>query len=485
MWNKVLIISCLLFGTASFSQYGNEWIDYDQQYFSIKIYQNGVYKLDYATLSDAGVPVGSVSPENFQLFGFDTEQEIWLEDGGDGSFDPGDYIVFYGKKNTSWLDSTLYDDPNFVANKYYPLYNDTINYYLSWNTGFDNERITSEVDVDFGSYAAKPYFLKTSYKEGHYLYMEGYKVSGMSQSPYVEGEGWFGPRFFMAGAVNYQDDYLSTTNAYSGVGAPNTKGIAVSTGASSATYDGAGNHHLRLQYGLSNTLLYDTIFTGFQKNNLLINIATASLGASTTRIRHQLVNYLGVASDYQAVAYTELTYPHTPNLEGTTYYELTIPHNDSEAKTHYAFTSFSSLTPWAITLGPEMKRIPVVESGGIYEVLIPNGTSGQDQGMVIFDESTMIVPTEISPINGTGFFTNYSVTNFESSYLLISHQSLWSGALDYKAYRESLQGGGHNVVLVDVDELYHQFGGGVQKHVMGLRRFADYAYNQSTHKAWP
>jgi hypothetical protein len=34
-----------------------------------------------------------------------------VEGSGDGSFDAGDYIVFYAKKNTAWLDSMIYENP--------------------------------------------------------------------------------------------------------------------------------------------------------------------------------------------------------------------------------------------------------------------------------------------------------------------------------------------------------------------------------------
>lgn len=477
-----MLIASFFCCTLGYSQYGNEWINYDQQYYAFKIYQDGVYRLDYAMLSAAGVPVESIAPEEYQIFGFEKEQEIWIEGGEDGVFDPGDFIVFYGQKNTTWLDSLLYDDPNMVVNKYYPLYSDTIHYYLTWETGGGHARIQPETDIDFGSYAPAPYFLRTVFKEGHILYMEGYKASGMSRSTYGEAEGWFGDRFFMAAAVNYKDDNLSTTNAYTGVGAPNAYGIAVSAGVSDATYEGAGNHHLRLQYGPSNILLHDLIFSGYQTNRLEYEIPVGGLGASVTRIRHQLVNDLGVASDYQAIAYNELTYPHTPNLEGAMAYKMEIPFNPFESKTRYDFTALASASPWAFTLNGGMKKIPVQVSGGLFQVLIPNLPSGENQQFLIFDPAVMIAPAAIQAVNGTGFFTNFSSTNFESAYLMVTNKQLLPSALEYKAYRQSGPGGGHNVVLVDVDELNMQFGGGVPKHVMGLRRFAHYAYNQSSNK---
>ncbi|MBK9192488.1 MAG: hypothetical protein IPM77_13850 [Crocinitomicaceae bacterium] len=160
---RILTYCLFILPFISAAQYGNEWIDYNQKYYSFKIWQDGVYKLDYNTLVSAGVPVSSIDPGNFQIFGFDQEQYIWVEGSGDGSFDPSDYIVFYGKKNTTWLDSMIYDSPDDVSNKYYPHYNDTINYYLTWNSSTTNKRILEETDVSFGTYTPQNYFLRTVY----------------------------------------------------------------------------------------------------------------------------------------------------------------------------------------------------------------------------------------------------------------------------------------------------------------------------------
>ena len=86
------------------AQYGNEWIEYNQNYYSFKIAQNGVYKIDYNALNSAGFPISSTPTQHFQLWGFEQEQALFIEDGGDNSFDPGDYLLFYGKANTTWLD---------------------------------------------------------------------------------------------------------------------------------------------------------------------------------------------------------------------------------------------------------------------------------------------------------------------------------------------------------------------------------------------
>ena len=129
--NKLVIILSLLFSSIAFSQQSNDWIDYSQKYYSFKVWEDGIYKIDYFALTASGVPVSSFSSDNLQLFAFEKEQDLYIEDGNDGSIDPGDYILFYGQKNTIWMDSIMYGGAENVGNEYYPHFNDTINYFLN------------------------------------------------------------------------------------------------------------------------------------------------------------------------------------------------------------------------------------------------------------------------------------------------------------------------------------------------------------------
>ena len=62
--------------------------------------------------------------------------------------------------------------------------------------------------------------------------------------------------------------------------------------------------------------------------------------------------------------------------------------------------------------------------------------------------------------------------------LLFTGDELMTSANDYKNYRESVSGGGYNVVLLDQEELWMQFGGGVPKHPFGIRYMTQYAYEK-------
>jgi hypothetical protein len=479
---KLLFILSIMTSVLSIGQYANSWIDYSQKYYAFKIWEDGVYRLDHATLSAAGVPVSTIPSDNYQLFGFETEQSIMVEDGGDGTIDAGDYILFYGKKNNTWLDSMMYQNPSDIANKYYPLYNDTIEYFLTWSNSGGNERITEETDVSFSSFTPLSYYLKETHVQGNGTYLTGYRISGMSRSDYVEGEGWFAAGFGPFSGPGYYDWSVPTPNPYTLAGAPDVTGETVTAGNSNANYAGAGNHHFQFQYSNSHITLFDTIFTGYRRVKLDFSFPAADLSGSSTKLRYQGVNDLGVAADLMAISYAELIYPHLPHLDNLSYNEILVPYNTVENKSRLDLIGFAGTNPMVFTLEDDVRLIPSELNSGTLQFLVPNRTDGNRTKVLVLDESEIQTVNELDPVNGNGTFTDYSAISYEDAFLMITGEKLTSSANVYKQYRESIAGGSRYVVLVYAEELCRQFGGGVPKHAIGIRNFAKFAYETATIK---
>ncbi|MCP4104227.1 MAG: hypothetical protein GY749_01605 [Desulfobacteraceae bacterium] len=62
----------------------------------LEIKQDGIYRLTFSDLSDAGLSPGSIDPETFRIFNSGKEAAIKVESQGD-TFSSGDYIEFFGK----------------------------------------------------------------------------------------------------------------------------------------------------------------------------------------------------------------------------------------------------------------------------------------------------------------------------------------------------------------------------------------------------
>jgi hypothetical protein len=109
---RVVSICCVIvfaFCQPSFAQVGNEWINFNQQYFKIPVGKQGIYRLNFAALQNAGFPAATVDPRNIQIFHRGLEQSIYIEGQGDGQLDPSDFVEFFGQRNDGTLDVSLYE----------------------------------------------------------------------------------------------------------------------------------------------------------------------------------------------------------------------------------------------------------------------------------------------------------------------------------------------------------------------------------------
>ncbi|RLD27836.1 MAG: hypothetical protein DRI54_00310, partial [Bacteroidetes bacterium] len=142
---RILLFIGLLFPSLLFSQsFGNEWINYDQQYYRFKVAETGIYRIGKQALINSGIPIDAINPKNIQVFGKEKELFIYIKGEEDGSFDDNDFIEFVGYKNDGSLDSLLYDNPEDMLNPNYSLINDTLTYYVTWNNATNNRRATLE-----------------------------------------------------------------------------------------------------------------------------------------------------------------------------------------------------------------------------------------------------------------------------------------------------------------------------------------------------
>ena len=95
----LLILISTQMSFLSFGQLDNEWFDPSQRYFTFKIGQNGVYRLDYNTLLNFGIPIDEINPKTIQIFKNGEEQYLFVSGQDDNNFDINDFIEFYATKN--------------------------------------------------------------------------------------------------------------------------------------------------------------------------------------------------------------------------------------------------------------------------------------------------------------------------------------------------------------------------------------------------
>ena len=150
----------LLFSTLAHAQtYGNEWINFNQEYYKIKIAKEGVYRLDYSTLQSIGFPLNSVNPRYIQLWINGKEQPIMVTGEVDNIFNNTDYIEFYGTYNNGKLDEPLFPNALEQSHQYMSLYSDTATYFLTVSPSNTGKRVILNDDKNYSGKTSDPYFM--------------------------------------------------------------------------------------------------------------------------------------------------------------------------------------------------------------------------------------------------------------------------------------------------------------------------------------
>lgn len=454
------LISC---GLTGLTQFGNEWIHYDQPYWKFPVFRNNLLRICAETLIPQGFPVG-INPETIRVIFREKEVFVHITGANDESFDSDDCIEFLGNINDGWLDSLVWDQTQHLANPFFSQFNDTAYAFITIGPS-PGLRTSLLSHFNYSSFEPEAYCFFRSLREYHAEYLIGRAdANGISLPTYGQAEGWMSARF-PKGASLHSD--LSTPNAHSVSTAPPARVTAVSAGASAA--EGSPNHHLQVGWGNPFNLVTDTLYSGHQLNKFEFAIPASALGSATTRITHRSVDDLGVAADNHSVAWASLTYPHTWNFSdynvGQAFYVRDL---DNSGWIRFDIIALSIDSPrFFICRNGLQSEIISSQENGVWKILFPVDDN-QLREIRIFSQQTSITQNSVTKATSSGYFTNYQAAETDSAFLIITHPTLWNASLSYAAWRQQ---NGHSVRMANVQELFLQYGGGIPSHPLAISRY--------------
>lgn len=470
-----LFVTTLFFNQQSLAQnFGNEWINYNQNYYKFPILSNAMYRINFSALQNAGIPIASINPKNIQIFGRGKEVPLYIEGEADGVFNANDFIEFYAEKNDGWFDSLAYDVPQHIGNPYYSLFNDTAYYFLTWNNSLFNERMVVENDtINFNSFSQEPYCLAKSLNVLKDVYYAGETNAIATTDPeYTEAEGWFSTKWQISGG---RTENLLTKNVF--VGGPAAVIKTKIIGASNAA-NFQNDNRLKIELvGNSTQQLSDFVFDGYTVHDLTFQTANTNLSTPSTQIVYTTITTGAPHLQYTGLAYASIEYAHTFDFEGNYYFRFKLPINLTQLKSKLIITNLNiSGTPRFYDL-THKRRILVAQSNGTFTLLTPN--LGNIKDCIIIGANDLLSVNQLIPVTPTAKFTDYASQGNFSDFLIVSNKNLWSEASNYAAYRNNT---GKTCLLADVDELYDQFAYGIKKNPLSIRRFTDFAVQNFTVK---
>jgi hypothetical protein len=490
MKNQVILFAIflnfiLLQNTFAQRKPGNEWINYTQTYYKFKVVQNGIYRLGYADLQNAGMPVSSINPNNLQLFYRGVEVPIYVSSGSKSNFGASDYIEFYGQGNDGALDSVLYLNPADDINKSYSMYTDTSAYFLTIGSTASTARYITSLKTygntpvsNFQGEAAVN--IHQAYQYGAPIYPE-YNFYG---SDYNAGQGWMS---FLITTLN-----ISTPNSRSYlINVPDVPqdtvnlpkpSLEILVYSKSDVSSQNPDHHLVILLG--SKVVWDTTFDGFKTIHKTINRYWSDIYSGSA---NYVVKAAGVAlsgtstSDVICVSFLKVKYTSSFSINSSNPALKFSLKNSSGNQTDFNFTSPTApaspkyLVLYDLTHGVRTGAFTMTGQNAYLSI-----DNYQDNTSYYLYDTTMA----LKPVFGGKI--NFSLPDISQNYnyIIITNKLFAQGAAAFAAYKSGKKIDSVNnfkPLIAYTDDIYDQFFYGVH-HPAAIQNFMRYLYNNQAEK---
>lgn len=443
MRNFILYISLVIVCLEGVAQeYSNHWIDYSKEYVRIPVAEDGMYKLTYDDLNNIGLDLSSIDPQSMGLFHRGEQIAVLIEGESDGQFNANDLIVFYGEGNDGLNESGVYLYDALQVHTKYSLFSDTSAYFLTW----DLPSPLRMKDLQVSSATEEAVYRRSG------LFLDTQHYSTGEQTPdyvYVsEGdraEGWFSALYPWAGATfNHTFDSVFVS--------PDATSIHLEIAMVGRNSE---DHSVTLD--LANESFEIDGFSGYDHKIYAVDISSTNVVNNALEIK---LHFNGVNGAPEAIlmAYVEIEYESEGNLGS----DLTnvIGYEGSNDSLRLDIQGVSGANR-CFDIGDRAACNLVsgdFNGDGFLSAIAPDTNGGE---LIFVDYANLLRVSDLT-------IHTYSPLDFSSNYLIVTNRMLEEAAVAYADYRSSSVGGGYNVTLAYVDEIYDEYSFG-EKNPLAIK----------------
>ncbi len=405
--------------------------------YRVQVNEDGIYRLTYSRLRAAGMSLKKVNPRMCRMAHGNTQIPIQIVGGEDGRFDPGDEIRFYGEAATG-----IYTDVNV--------------YWLS--CGEIEGKQMQQAD---GSPASAPEvtdFRETLHREENHFYV--------SSLPKGEGKDhWFWTfyRITSSGSILTR---TFTADIASPVAGSYTATLKVNVQGGRDNHSVSPDHHLRMY--VNGTPVGDAYWDGDTTYVGTFSFPQALLHPGSNEIKMAAPGDMGSAQEDGYINWFEIGYVR----------ELRAQDDEMAFTAHggghyrYRIVGFSSpdVLLYDVTDPFDVKIVTgasVVPDGDGYALEFEYDSSGETRFLAL-DAGKIMEPISVSEDTPSSLRS----PDNHADYIIIAHRDFWDAASRLAQFHRSQ---GLSVALVDVQDVYDEFSGGVFS-AEAIREFLEYAY---------
>ena len=467
-----LVLGGSLAARAQSGPYGNEWIVPGQPYYKMKVWRDGLYRLDYAYLSKLG-GVAGVAPTQLQVWRRGKEVAVY-QGGNSATLDNTTYLEFYGQRNDGVLDRDLYKVPADQSHQFFSFYTDTAAYFVTWSAARPGKRMAQPAAAGGAPHAWRIQSVLNVYND---WFMDGSSADYRNCFPWIErGEGFYSSQKSNESTSNYEALRAVITNP----AAPLPTAELLVAGGSVPT-EKAGLHNTSIgvvppggtyrEQLVANYYNFDFVRPRFtlQRGDISsagkVEIRVTTLKQTSGQLYDTWrFGFLRITAPQESRWFSdarELWFQNDSLLAGPATYEL--------ADVPATVVGYDIEDPWNVQrIAPTAAQA----GGNARRFVFPSATGAQTRRLYLADVTQLLVPA--APLAVHFRVINPAKPNF----VIITHPKLMkaaggepNAARAYANYRASAPGGKYDTLMVTAPLLYDQFHYG-ERSLLALRHFA-------------
>ncbi len=426
-------------------------------WYRIPISEEGMYRLDANWFSSNNINLAGVDPRKIKIYGNGGEElseslrrprpvdlvenAIYVEGEADGVFNPGDFVLFYGKS----VQGVRYDSTARTLRHYIHHYS-RVNYYWLTIATTTGKRMATQQSVVASPTLVPDWFTDIAWVEPDTvnIYRSGKSWLSFTINPnasQARALSLFGVVPNEERIYRYQV-VASTTNYLSSSFEVFENGAQISPN---------GGHQI---YGAGvNEGSFET------RGSFPLNGTTSQLSFRYSVSEAAAVGYLD---------WVEVVYPR--RFEAVNNF-LRFRSLDTDATIEYRLTGFTgAVAIYNVTNFADVKRI--VDVTGSMRAIERAGHVSEYAAVAASAFKTPGNAVKIDTQNLRGIATQYD-------FIIVTSQEFMAAANRLEQHRENPLYGGLNTLVVDVNKIYNEFSGGVPD-ITAIRDFLKYAYDNWT-----
>jgi len=426
------------------------------EWYRIAVTQEGIFRIDAQFLSTAGVNVSAVDPRTIKIYGNGgqevpenltlpraidlTENAIYVEGEGDGQFGGGDYVLFYARPPRGWA----YDATASTLRHYINHYSEANYYWLTFG-GTRGKRMT-----DQPSLTGSPTAVLEKFQDG--VFVEEEKVNKLGSGKDWYGQSLGGPSSSFTHVNNLPGLVANETILY--------RYTLVAHDATSPRFtvrEGStvlGVHNLPPVYDYQYASAGTWEATG-----------TSSLTSNSSQLNIAFLSPSSAAEGW--IDWVEILYPRM--LWGVGDY-LRFRSPNATGVAEYRLQQFST-RPWIFNVSDPASVSLISGVSGSY-VFLDSLRGGKVTDYCAAGPAAWKTPGAVLK------FANQDLRGYAAGadFIIVTSQEYRAAADRLKAFREKPENGGLKTLVVDVSQIYNEFGGGVPD-ITAIRDYLKYAYD--------